>query len=282
MPGHAGIVAGLPVPLAPLESTGMRLAPEDMAELEAALRRLEGPGLAVRLADALGSPVEAIGRVLPHAWQRRIDRAMTRAMSLAMNRAVASLAADPSPRATHRLLGGASGAIGGFFGLAALPVELPLSTVLMLRAIADIARREGEDLSNLDSRLACLTVFALGSPLTAGDDAAETGYWTSRIALGQMVSEAGRHIARHGVTSGGPAIAALIHALASRFGLALSAKASAQLVPIFGAAGGAALNLAFLAHFESVARGHFAVRRLERRHGSEMVRAAAEELSRRS
>jgi hypothetical protein len=40
----------------------------------------------------------------------------------------------------HRALVTASGAVGETFGLAALPVELPASTVIMLRSIADIAR----------------------------------------------------------------------------------------------------------------------------------------------
>src|ERR1700746_681884 len=62
----------------------------------------------------------------------------------------------------HRALATASGAAGGTFGLAALPVELPVSTTIMLRSIADIARSEGEDLSDPEAALACVEVFALG------------------------------------------------------------------------------------------------------------------------
>jgi hypothetical protein len=40
----------------------------------------------------------------------------------------------------HKALATASGAAGGAFGLAALPFELPVSTIIMLRSIADIAR----------------------------------------------------------------------------------------------------------------------------------------------
>jgi hypothetical protein len=61
-----------------------------------------------------------------------------------------------------------SGAIGGAFGLTALAVELPLSTAIMLRSIADIARSEGEDLTMVESRLACLEVFALGGRSDGG------------------------------------------------------------------------------------------------------------------
>jgi EcsC protein family len=52
-------------------------------------------------------------------------------------------------------LSGVLGA-GGTFGLAALPVELPVSTTIMLRSIADIARSEGEDLSDPETALACV------------------------------------------------------------------------------------------------------------------------------
>ena len=39
------------------------------------------------------------------------------------------------------------------------------------------------------------------------------------------------------------------------------------------ALGGAAVNYAFIDHFQDVARGHFAIRRLERTYGKDIVRA---------
>ena len=60
------------------------------------------------------------------------------------------------------MLVGTSGGIGGVFGLAALPIELPVSTAIMLRSIADIARSEGHDISQVKTKLECLEVFALG------------------------------------------------------------------------------------------------------------------------
>jgi len=53
----------------------------------------------------------------------------------------------------------------------------------------------------------------------------------------------------------------------------VSEKLAAQTVAVIGAVGGAAVNLAFIEHFQSLARGHFAVRRLERIYGAEAVRA---------
>ena len=62
----------------------------------------------------------------------------------------------------HKALAATSGAVGGSFGLAALPIELPIPPSLMLRSIGDIARAEGEDLHDPDTALSCLQVFALG------------------------------------------------------------------------------------------------------------------------
>jgi EcsC protein family len=81
---------------------------------------------------------------------------------------------EPAPPAT--------GAVGGGFGLAALPVELPISTIIMLRSIGDIARSEGENLADPDSALACLQVFALGTR-DGEASAAESGYFAARGLL---------------------------------------------------------------------------------------------------
>ena len=61
-----------------------------------------------------------------------------------------------------------------------------------------------------------------------------------------------------------PALARLIGAIGARFGMVVSQKTAAQAVPIIGAISGAAINVAFTEHFQSLARGHFVVRRLER------------------
>ena len=50
-------------------------------------------------------------------------------------------------------------------------------------------------------------------------------------------------------------------------------------MPLIGALGGAAVNYAFIDHFQEIARGHFTVRRLERRYGKDAVRTAYDKLS---
>ena len=159
----------------------------DREALARAREVLENPGLAVRLTDLLGRPVEAAVAALPAAASRQIRNATSAALQRALAVALRTLDADPDPPADwlHRLAAGAAGAGGGAFGLAGLAVELPLSTGLMLRAIADHARAQGEDLSQPAARLECLAVFAYGSP-RAADDAARrwplrVGGWVARL-----------------------------------------------------------------------------------------------------
>ena len=53
---------------------------------------------------------------------------------------------------------------------------------------------------------------------------------------------------------------------------------AAQAATLIGAAAGAAVSLAFLEHYRGIAKAHFTVRRLERRPGPALVRAAYEAL----
>ena len=66
--------------------------------------------------------------------------------------------------------------------------------------------------------------------------------------------------------------------IGSRFGIIVSQKFAAQALPMIGALGGAAVNYAFMHHFQGVADAHFLVRRLERIYGQEEVRAQYERL----
>jgi len=64
----------------------------------------------------------------------------------------------------------------------------------------------------------------------------------------------------------------MVRAISARFGVVISDKAAAQMVPIAGALSGALLNLIFMNHYQDVAKGHFIVRRLERQHGADFIR----------
>ena len=57
----------------------------------------------------------------------------------------------------------------------------------------------------------------------------------------------------------------LIARIAARFEVIVSEKVAAEAFPVVGALSGAAINLAFITHFQQMARGHFIVRKLERK-----------------
>ena len=256
---------------------------QDLDDLRQAKLLLENPGLAAKLASYVGSPVEKGMKMLPGRIQKTVHAVTEKALTRALDVAVKSLGKpDMRPGRSardrfHTMAAATSGAIGGAFGMAALGIELPVSTTIMLRSIADIAASEGEDPRQIDTRLACLVVFALGSPKDKRDNATESGYFAARSALATAVTEASRHLAQKGLAKGGsPALIRLVGLIASRFGIVVSEKTAAQLVPVIGAAGGALINTLFIGHYQDMARGHFIVRRLEKIHGADPVRIAYE------
>lgn len=261
-------------------STG--LTREERAELKRAKDVLEHPGIAAKLSALAGAPVERGMKMLPSRWQSAVHGATQAALMKALDVAVKSLGtrrATPASNRIHRFAVAASGAAGGAFGLPALTLELPVSTTVMLRSIADIAAAHGEDPREMSTKLACLSVFALGSTRDTRDDAAESGYFAVRSALATAVTEATKHLAQKGLAKeGAPALVRLVALIAARFGVVVSEKAAAQAIPILGAAGGALINTIFIGHYQDMARGHFTVRRLERLHGEIAIREAYDQV----
>lgn len=251
-----------------------RMSPADHAALADAVRRLERVGPALRLSRLIGQQMSLAKRLAPERASQIINKAAVAAMQVALRAALASLAGKPvrDRSRAHKFMAAASGAAGGALGFASLPFELPVTTTVMLRAIADIARAEGENLGDPELAMACLEVFALDGR-AAGAGVSESGYFAMRGLLARSVSEAARYIASRGIIDEtAPAMVRLISQLGSRFGVVVSQKFLAQATPALGAVGGAAINLAFIDHFQSLAKGHFTVRRLERIYGGAHVR----------
>jgi hypothetical protein len=254
----------------------MTLQPHDLNDLKRAKALLEDPGIAAKITNMLGTPIEKGFALLPDQWRTKVVTVTRTALSKALNAAVFTMhdaSGEAASNVWHKIAVAASGGVGGFFGLPALAVELPITTTIMLRSIADVALSEGESISSSDTKMACIEVFALGGP-SKEDDAAESGYFAVRTALAQSVSKAAEHVARKGLTEkGAPPLVRLIIQVAERFSIQVSEKTAAQAVPAIGAAGGALINTLFIDHFQNMARGHFIVRRLERQHGLEIVRS---------
>jgi hypothetical protein len=253
---------------------------EDLETLRTAVGLLENASLAARLTNIVGKPIELIGSALPEGASSTIAAATTKALNAALKVALRTMENRPEAASDllHKALATASGAIGGSLGLVTAPLEIPISTIIMLRSIADIARSEGENLADPGAALSCVQVFALGAR-SGSLDAAESGYFVVRGMLAKSITEAARFITERGIIEeGAPILVRFIAQVASRFGLVVTQKLAAQTLPVVGALGGAAVNYAFIDHFQNVARGHFAIRRLERAYGKEVVRAQYERL----
>ena len=243
------------------------------AELRAAMARLRrGPGLVARVSELMGGALGGIGRMvagrlgagalhLAPAVQGRMGKVAQAALVRAFEAAVVGMHPKAPGRARTggrraRLLVAASGAAGGAAGLAGFAPDAAVTTLAIMRRIARIAQEEGEDLAGESARRACLEVFALRSGAPGEAMEVDAGYFPTRLLL-----------------QGGP-LMRLLAEVAARYGVQLGQKLAVQAVPVAGAVCGAAINAAFMAEYEGLARAHFTVRRLERAHGAAAVREA--------
>ena len=123
-------------------------------------------------------------------------------------------------------------------------------------------------LSTLEARLACVEVFALGAAARHG--AAPTSAITRRARCIEPVRpptppQCCSNAASPNLSA--PVVGGLVTEIAARFGVVVSERSAASALPVLGAVGGATVNVIFMNHFQRVARGHFAIRRLERQYG---------------
>lgn len=256
--------------------SGTGIPEKDLKDLGLAKARLEYPGLTARIVDFTGKPIEWGFEQLPSEWNQKIGEVTHTIIYKSLEYVVLTLGEDSwwSGQRLHKVLVAITGAAGGWFGGISLPLELPVSTGLILRSIADIARSEGHDLSQIDTKLSCIEVLALGD----WDEYATAkggNYWVVRGALAKATSEAAAFIAEKGlVEEGSPALVRFITTVAARFSIRLTEGAAAKAIPVVGALAGAAINLLFIEHFQEMARGHFVVKRLEKQYGTQVVKEA--------
>jgi hypothetical protein len=249
----------------------------DQRALEEAVSLLQQPRFAMRLANMAGKPFEGAIKMMPRAnglLQRAVERAMLECLTIAIESRDGEIFAPSAWRA--KTLTGLSGAISGLFGGLLLPLEMPLTITLMLRAISDIASHEGEDLNRLEARFACLEVFALsdGKGGERKGAAGAIGYYQVRATLAKLTGAVvAAMLERGALDASAPVVTRLLAEVVGRFGIVAGERAAASSVPILGAIGGATLNVMFTDHFERMARGHFAIRRLERAYGPERVQS---------
>lgn len=260
---------------------------KDFADLKMAVDLLETPSITVKLANLIGSPIESALKHLPNGAQDKINEVVHSALHKAADAALWSLENKPNTTSSnliHKAMVATTGAIGGAFGFAALAVELPITTTIMLRSIADIARSEGFDLSNFSVKQSCVEVFAFGGP-SDKDDATESGYYAARGFMTEATKVFAKELSEiaaknatsqaYKVTSAqaGSLMAKIIEVVAARFGIVITEKAAAQAVPLIGGITGATLNTLFTDFYQDTAKGHFIVKRLEEIYGFDAVKA---------
>ena len=260
--------------------TSTTLSPIDHTALKLAVKNLENPNFAARLADYAGIPVNRVLSILPKVANDQLTALVRTAVMKGLDVAIDTLDDEPPPTPAtwfSSFLAGVTGGVSGLVGIAALPVELPLTTTFMLRAIAAIARHEGEDLSKIEARLACLEVFALG---TKRNEKIDVGYYAARALLSKYTNDIVSFVAERGaVDASAPVVRSMVSEIVSRFGLVVSDKVAAGAMPILGAVGGATVNVIFMDHFQRIAQAHFALRRLERTYGVAYIRGCYAELA---
>ena len=247
----------------------------DLAVLARAAQQLESSSIATSISHIIGMPIEKAMSALPGHWSNVVSRITKKALEKALDAALYSLKIKSTrpKNKIHSVLVGFSGAVGGSFGIAALAVELPVSATIMLRSIADIARSHGEDLEYIDSKMACLAVFALsGGGSAKSSESADTSYYAVRSFLTKALGDTTNHIAVHGLSKeGAPALVKLISAVSTRFSVPVSGKLAAQSLPVIGAVSGASVNWMFIQHYQKMAKAHFSIRALEKKYGEKEV-----------
>ena len=256
----------------------MDFSDTDREALAAAMRRLEAPRFAGRMTTLVGRPAELVARALPAAASGLVAKAAETALTRALDIALFSLRGRrfAGGRVVHSALASASGAIGG--RLRACRADDRIAGLDRDHAAGDCGnrprgRRRPQPTPPPGSPVSkSLRLGHTGATLA---EAAEGGYFAVRALLARGLALAADTGINKGSAHGGSALAHRVLALGlwrrSSTGLARSSPRSSRpkAVVVVGAVGGAAINLAFIEHFQELANGHFTVRRLERVYGAQ-------------
>ncbi len=215
------------------------------AQLDALAKRYKAAGgLGISVLNVIGGSADGLLDRLPNAIRRNLEAATVGALNQAMRAAHSSRSYVPDQKSwLNQVVTTAMGAAGGAGGLPTALAELPVTTTLLLRVIQGVAVEHGFDPEAENVQFDCVQVFAAAGPLS-GDDGADLGFLSARIALS------------------GKAMQAVIHRVAPKLAVVLGQKLAAQAVPVLGAVAGAATNYAYTSYYEDIAHVHFGLRRL--------------------
>lgn len=201
-------------------------------------------GMGMNVLNLIGGSAESLLDRLPKALRGNLERATVGALTQAMRAAHSSRSVVPDQRGwLNQVVTSAMGAVGGAGGLPTAMAELPVTTTLLLRVIQGVAVEHGFDAEAENVQFDCVQVFSAAGPL-AGDDGADLGFLTARVALS------------------GKAMQSVVHRVAPKLAVVLGQKLAAQAVPVLGAVAGAATNYAYTTYYQEMAHVHFGLRKL--------------------
>ena len=277
-----------------MASPRTELSRDEIKFINDAAQYLENPTFLMQLANLVGVPLEMVLKGIDKIAPDMVDEAVRNALNSALKVAVYTIPSRANDSAIvipenindvganvgfwHKVAVAGTGAGGGLLGIGGLAAELPTTTTIMFRSIASIAQEFGEDLADTSVRLQCLTVLTMGGP-NPSDEAMECTYLEARVGLQAVLSKAATAVAGLAaeelatmIQKGtAPAVVAFIARVASQFGVTVTQKLVFQLLPVVGALGGATINVAFMDHFNTVARFHFGISSLERKYGQDHI-----------
>lgn len=265
----------------------MMISNEDLKTLTNCKNNLENVGLIMQGLNFVGDKIEKAVQLIPPKTQewiaKKTNSILMRIISVNLkSMSKGKVKTDPLNK-TYKSVVAASGFGFGLIGAVGFPLDLAISTKFMMRSILDIARSKGEDLTDIETQLSCIEVFALGGK-SKNDDGMNTSYYATRMALSSSIKAASKYVAETGATkiiekmAMGSPLMQLIAKIASRYEVAAIEKFAAEGIPIAGAVGGASINLIFIHHFQKIAEAHFTIRQLERKYGEEVIREKYNEI----
>ncbi|KQQ77212.1 EcsC family protein [Acinetobacter sp. Leaf130] len=255
---------------------------QDYNDLKKAVELLTTPSITAQISNIIGSPIEGAVEKLPVKLKKSIQGTVSSALIKSIDGAVKTMNNKQMESSTikHKLLAASTGAIGGIFGAPALVVEIPISITIIMRAVADIARSEGFDITDMETKRMCLEVFSFGGP-TKSDDGTDTGYYFTRIAINEVLKsfnkEFGKTVLKEAMLKGlspaqiGVFMAKLVEIVTQKFGIAITGKVATQIIPAVGAITGATINTLFIDYYQDIALGHFIIKRLENKYGFDSI-----------
>jgi hypothetical protein len=95
----------------------MELKKSDFADLKKAKKILENPGIAAKITNLIGTPIEKGFELLPDNWNKKIGEVTQTALTKAVHAAIFTMKDSPGEETSniwHKLAVATTGGIGGF------------------------------------------------------------------------------------------------------------------------------------------------------------------------